>query len=362
MHYHIILTERCNSRCKYCYEKSMAEFENGLEEKWSFDDTPVDSEVSIENLKKLLKEGDSLIFYGGEPLMQAEKIKKIIEGAKNLNINFRMQTNGKLLYKFDFEYLKQMEKLLVSIDGNRERTDFNKGKGTYDLVVNNLKEIRNKGYRGEIVARMVISPEASGEDLYEQVLHLLESGLFDSIHWQIDAGFYKNDFDFDRFNKFVDNYNYSLDKLLDYWVSEIKKGNILKIYPFIGVLNRLKGWDEEKRLPCGSGYANYTITTNGNLVACPIMSSVKNFYCGSLESGLNKEIKIKGCEDCSYFDICGGRCLYWKEADLWPVEGNELICKTIKHLIDSIKSKTKGLELKKEDFEYEKYFGPEIIP
>ena len=52
MHYHIILTEKCNSRCKYCYEKSMNEFENGLEKKWSFDDTPVDSSVSFESLQK----------------------------------------------------------------------------------------------------------------------------------------------------------------------------------------------------------------------------------------------------------------------------------------------------------------------
>ncbi|MBU3912936.1 MAG: radical SAM protein [Nanoarchaeota archaeon] len=27
MHFHIILTEKCNSQCKYCYEKSMKEFD-----------------------------------------------------------------------------------------------------------------------------------------------------------------------------------------------------------------------------------------------------------------------------------------------------------------------------------------------
>jgi uncharacterized protein len=367
MHYHIILTERCNSRCRYCYEKSMAEFDNGLEKKWDFDETPVDSSVDVEKLKKFLNSGDTLIFYGGEPLVKIDKVKEIINGLKNLEVKFYMQTNGKLLDKLDFEYLKKIEKMLVSIDGDKERTDFNKGRGTYDLVVKNVRDLREKGYSGEIVARMVVSPlvsvsEKTGADLYEQVRHLLGLGLFDSIHWQIDAGFYKNDFNFKDFSKFIEEYNKSVDRLLDYWVSLISSGEIVKIYPFIGILNRLRGWDKETRLPCGSGYSNFTITTNGNLVACPIMASVKNFYCGSLDKGVKKEINVQDCSSCSYFPICGGRCLYWREAKLWPREGDELICKTIKHLIDSIKSKTKGLDLKKEDVEYEKYFGPEIIP
>lgn len=359
MNYHIILTERCNSRCRYCYEKSMEEFENGLEDKWEYDNTPVDSNVQIENLNKILKKRDSLIFYGGEPLVQSEKIKKIIDGLENKKINFRIQTNGKLLNKFDFNYLKKIDKMLVSIDGNEERTDFNRGKGTYKIIINNIREIRDEGYRGEIVARMVIS---GFSDLYEQVKHVLDLGLFDSIHWQIDAGFYKNDFKFEEFSKFVEEYNESVKKLLNYWVENIREGKVLKIYPFVGILNRIRGWDSETRLPCGSGYANYTITTNGNLVACPIMSSVKNFYCGSLDKGIQREIKINGCDECSYYEICGGRCLYWNEAKLWPKEGNELICKTIKNLIDSLREKTEELNLKKEDFEYEKYFGPEIIP
>ena len=52
MHFHIILTEKCNLRCKYCYEKSMNEFNNGLDKKWSYDfDAPWDSEVEIEKKK-----------------------------------------------------------------------------------------------------------------------------------------------------------------------------------------------------------------------------------------------------------------------------------------------------------------------
>ena len=366
MHYHIILTERCNLRCKYCYEKSMAEFENGLEEKWDYDvGVPVDSEVSIEKLKSFLKPDDTLIFYGGEPLVMIDKIKEIMD---SVDCRFCIQTNGVLLNQLPDEYLMKLDKMLVSIDGTKERNDKNKGVGKYEIVVKNLEDIRSRGYKGEVVARMVTSES----DVYDQVMHLVElinEGLFDSVHWQIDAGFYKNDFDLKKFKKFVEEYNDSIDELIDFWISEIGRGKVWKFYPFLGILGRLMGWDGSRGLPCGSGYKNFTINTCGKLGACPIMNSVKNLYCGDIENGVGREVSVRGCGNCSYLDICGGRCLYWREAKLWPKEGDELICRTVRHLIDSLKSKMGQIEgaikegkVKIEDFDFERYFGPEIIP
>ena len=61
--------------------------------------------------------------------------------------------------------------------------------------------------------------------------------------------------------------------------------------------------------------------------------------------------------------------MYSNYGKLWPEEGEKLICSTIIHLIESIKKKVpeikklieKGI-ISEKDFEYEKYFGPEIIP
>lgn len=366
MHYHIILTERCNLRCKYCYEKSMQEFENGLEKKWDYDmKTPVDSEVSVKKLKSFLKPEDTLIFYGGEPLVMIDKIKEIMD---NVSCKFMIQTNGVLLDKLPIEYLMRLDKMLVSIDGTKERDNWGKGNFHYDKIISNLKKIRAYGYKGEIVARMVVTEG----DIYDQVMHLVElinGELFDSIHWQIDAGFYKFDFDKERFSKFVEEYNNSINELLDFWVREIDKGKVWKFYPFLGIFARLMGWDKDKGLPCGSGHSNFSINTKGDLSACPIVNSVKNLYCGNIDEGIKKEIYVKGCSECKYVDICGGRCLYWREAKLWPKEGDELICDTIKHLIDGIRGQVARIEkaieegkIKKEDFDFEKYFGPEIIP
>jgi len=314
-----------------------------------------------------VKEKDRLIFYGGEPLVMVDKIKEIMD---NMNCKFGIQTNGLLLKRLPIEYLKRIDKMLVSIDGDEERTDSNRGKGVYRLVLKNLRKLREQGYTGEIVARMTLSfPDVSKQ--VKHIMNLIDEGIFTSIHWQIDAGFYKNDFEFSKFSEFVKIYNKEIDELVQFWEDKIKEGRVYKIYPFLGIFNRLTGRDSEKRLPCGSGYGNFTISTSGKLSACPIMNSVKNFYCGDVDKGIQKEITINDpeCQKCSERDICGGRCLYWRDSKLWPAEGDKLICDTIKNLINSIRKKVPEIEevinsglVKEKDFEFEKYFGPEIIP
>jgi putative peptide-modifying radical SAM enzyme len=347
----------------------MNEFDNGLDKKFDYDmSVPVNSNVQVDELKKFLESDDTLIFYGGEPLIMADKVKEIMD---NVNCRFCMQSNGILLNKLPKKYLKKIDKMLLSIDGNKEQTDFNRGKGSYDTLMKNISETRKSGYKGEIVARMTLS----FPNIYEQVMHLtklINEGVFDSVHWQIDAGFYKNDFDKKKFSDFVREYNVQIDNLLDFWVYEIGKGKVWKFYPFLGIFDTIY-YGKKSLLPCGSGHSNFTINTSGKLSACPIMNSVKNFYCGNLTTPENKIKKIKiydsDCSKCNYFNVCGGRCLYWKEAKLWPREGDKLICKTIIHLIEGIEKRIPKIKkfiddgiIRKEDFEFEKYFGPEIIP
>lgn len=374
MHYHIILTELCNSECRYCYAKSMCE-ENDLNKRFKFDfDAPYISEVATEKIKSfLIKDKEpTLVFYGGEPLLQMDRVKELIDALSDVpNIQFRMQTNGKLLDMVDINYLKKIGKILVSIDGTKERTDFNKGEGTYDKVIGNLRLIRKAGYDGEIAARMAVS---DFPDVYEQVIHLtnlIEEKISDSIHWQLDVGFYSCDYEYGKVKKFFEDYNESVTKLVNWWISEVRVGRVWKLYPFVGLTENLLSGKKTK-LMCGAGHSGYTITTDGNLVACPIMGCMLDFYCGDLDSDplKLKKIHVGGrCSECDYLDECGGRCLYVNSVNLWPSEGLDLVCSSVKHLIDLLKlhlGEIRGLiergVLDRKDFEYEKYFGPEIVP
>jgi uncharacterized protein len=376
MHYHIILTEKCNLRCKYCYEKSLQDFDNNLDKKFEFDfSEPEDFELDVGKLKKfLLKDSEPvLVFYGGEPLLKIDLIKKIIDSLSETRVKFRMQTNGIFLDKLPVEYLEKIGKILVSIDGGCKVTDKYRGNGVYEKVISNLILARNRGYTGEFVARMTVSQE--DPDVYKRVKHLvklIDSGVFDSVHWQLDVGFYSNDFNLEKVSKFFKKYNKSNLKLIRWWFSQIKKGRVYRIYPYVGIAKPIILGNDSCGLRCGSGHAGYTITTSGKIVHCPIMNSIKTFEAGDLGSEPDKLKKfscVYGCGDCEVYGLCGGRCMYWRQAKLWPKEGNDLICDSIKKYIREIQKNMVviyKLILKKkirvEDFLYEDYFGPEIIP
>jgi putative peptide-modifying radical SAM enzyme len=346
----------------------MNDFDTDIEQKVELDlSAPESSEIDVSGLKKFINKDKNpvIIFYGGEPLLQINKIKEIMD---NIDEPYRMQTNGKLLDKIPMDYLNRIDKILVSIDGDQKRTDYNRGKGTYNLIMKNISLIKEKGYNGEIIARMTLSMESP--DIYGQVLHLVNIG-FSSIHWQIDAGFYAYDYDKDKFSLFVKEYNSSITRLIEYWINEMKNKKVLKFYPFVGIVNSLLK-EEKTPLRCGAGHSGYAIRTDGKLMACPIMTWIGDFVAGDLDSN-PKDLKKFGmaerCNNCGIKYICGGRCLYWNYLTLWPEEGNQLICKTIEHLVEElinrlpeIKYLIKKGQISYNDFEYEKYFGPEIIP
>ncbi|MFX0208891.1 MAG: radical SAM protein, partial [Candidatus Hodarchaeota archaeon] len=122
MNYHLILTQQCNLRCRYC---------GGSTER---NENPQDITYSLKELKNFLKfDPDvTIAFYGGEPLMKIEKMKQIIEEIPARR--FILQTNGINLVHVDSESLHRFNEIVISIDGERETTDYYRGKGTYDRI------------------------------------------------------------------------------------------------------------------------------------------------------------------------------------------------------------------------------------
>lgn len=394
MHYHIVLTEKCNLNCKYCYEKSMNEFDNGLEEKFNFDfSDPCVSQIKVDELKSFIEKDKEavIVFYGGEPLLQIDKIKEIMD---NINVPFRMQTNGILLHLLEPKYLNKITKILISLDGSEEVTDKYRGKGTYEKVISNIETMKQNGYKGELIARMTVAQD--NPDIYTNVTdilnikrkvaqdgqspnpdhptpnsqHPIENSVFDAVHWQLDVGFYKEDYERNKIEKFFEEYNKSISKLIEYWVEEIQSGNVIKLYPFIGIVESILK-EEPTKIKCGAGHSGYAISTSGKLVACPIMNNIESFKAGDLNANPSdlKKFEMNECENCDTLDLCGGRCMYWRKACLWPEEGNKMICDSIKYYIKEIQLSMPKIidaiineKIKSQDFDYEKYFGPEIIP
>lgn len=384
MHYYLAMTSKCNLLCKYCYGKTTEDFLTD-EEKENYDlDLPADMNFKIDELKTFASydKNFELTFYGGEPLMKIEEIKKIMDTIPAKT--FMLQTNGQFLHKLPKEYLNRIHTILVSLDGTLEHTNERRGNKVYEKIIKNLNLIRENGFKGEIIARMTVDETS---DVYENVTSLLENKefKFSSVHWQLDAQFWRADY-FERdFNGWaITKYNPKVKKLIDWWIKEMReKGIVHKIYPFLGVLESiwarelesLRAREQRPVMKCGSGFSLLGIQTNGKVAACPITAGYKPFYMGDIRTSTLKDVEASKiypdntCSTCEILDICGGRCLYANKTKLWGQKGFDETCDTIFFLVNTLKSKLPEIDklienkkIKKEDFEYLKYNGCEIIP
>lgn len=360
--------------CKYCYGKTTEDFLSE-EEKKDYDiDLPAEIDFSMDELKSYAKEDPNfeLTFYGGEPLLKIDLIKQIMNEIPAKT--FMLQTNGMFLHKLPKEYLNKLHTILVSIDGTALHTNERRGNRVYEKIVKNLNLIRENGFEGEIVARMTVDEKS---DIYENVRHLLETEdfKFDSVHWQLDAQFWKADYYERDFKAWaMTKYNPKIKELIDWWIYEMRtKGKVHKIYPFLGILDSI--WTGEKSpMKCGSGFSLLGIQTNGKVAACPITAGYKPFYMGDIRESSLEDIKKNeilpdnSCSTCEILDICGGRCLYANKTKLWGQKGFDEVCDTIFFLVNTLKSKLVEIEkliddgkIRRKDFDYIKYNGCEII-
>ncbi|MCD1295257.1 radical SAM/SPASM domain-containing protein [Methanocella sp. CWC-04] len=373
MNFFITLTTGCDLKCRYCYGECYDDFNDhndGLDIDYFI---PERINYDTEALKKFIEKDPeaTVIFYGGEPLLEIDKMKELMDvlHAKR----FLLHTNGMMLDRLEPEYINRLPTISISIDGDESLTDYYRGMGVYAKIRDNIRQIRENGYRGEMIARMTVMEQT---DIYGQVNHLLNSPelSFDSVHWQLNALFWYNDYKRREFSKWAtQSYNPGIQALIGQWVDTMRKeGRVLKIYPFLGVMrSMLTG--ESSLLRCGAGWAEFNIQTDGNISPCPVMSGLKDFYAGNIFSSdpykLDPTYIAGPCKNCDVLDICGGRCLYSNVTMKWGEKGFFEVCSTIKYLLNALREtlpEVKDLidkgRIEEQDFEFVKFNSCEIIP
>ena len=372
MFYHLILTDECNLCCTYCRGKAFEVLAGGETDVAIDESLPPDFSCELGDLYRFLgRDPDPCVtFYGGEPLMRMDLIRKIMDTAPVQR--FMIQTNGILLDRLGSEYVNRMESILVSLDGPRELTDAHRGKGTFDRVIRNTREIIAGGYRGELIARMTVT---EGTDIREAVRYLASNDYhsYDSIHWQIDADF-SGDSSVRKFSRWLTGcYLPGIRGLIADWVGIMEvEGRVARWYPFLQTTIDLLQ-DRPSRLRCGCGYANYTIMTDGHIAPCPVMIGMKDSYVGHIRTADPRNLPVVevtgSCRRCDILGFCGGRCLYADITRPWPPEEKAAICESVRDLRDGLTSVLpeirrllKSGQIRIEDFSHTRYNGCEIIP
>lgn len=376
MFFHVILTSDCNLQCKYCFGESLDDFDEEFGDDIEVDyDLPRKLNYDLSLLDRFCRQDPDcvLTFYGGEPLLQLDKLREIMDRVQPKH--YMMQTNGLLLDKLEPKYVNRFHTLLVSIDGEEALTDHYRGKGTFRKVIDNLKLIRSNGFRGELIARMTIMEQT---DIEKEVKWLLcnDEFSFTSIHWQLNAGFWGNDYQRRNFEEWTKNsYIPGVDALVHYWVDQMgQKGMVMKLYPLLGIAESLLHEEKNCLMRCGGGWINYAIQTDGYIMPCPTMWGMKKYYLGHIRDANPLQlpklfVQEKPCVNCSILGLCGGRCLYTNITKRWTDQAYSKLCDTVQKLIDSVNAEIPRIrqlisegKISISDFDYMKYNGAEIIP
>lgn len=358
MLYHVIVTDRCQLSCRYCG----GEMRTGR------------IRYDLKELKRFLGDDPEagIGFYGGEPLLAMEDVKRIMDQVPAAY--FHLQTNGLLLPRLPTEYLRRLTTILISVDGGEEITDHYRGRGVYRSVMRALRNIRERGYQGDVVARMVIS---SRSDVYRDVRHLLNlrSPGFDHVHWQLDV-FWSAEGTWDGvdFEEWLDEYNSGITRLVEDWMEGIRGGIVAGIAPFQGVTYTLLT-RRPTDLRCGAGRDAFAIHPDGTVMACPISPELPFNLLGRMEgrrSGdfVNAVELDEPCRSCDIRWVCGGRCLFVNKTKPWGEEAFRQVCGTVRHLVNTLQSHIPEIremiergEVRLEDFHYPVVNnGVEVIP
>ncbi len=151
------LTENCNLRCKYCFFSESYDNTRNRTDKIMSEKTAIDAlDYYFKEFKKVLMYNPGkkcvVTFYGGEPLLNFEIIKKCVEYTKEncpSEYIFSITSNGLLLQNEIAEYLVSNDFYIsVSLDGNKNNHDRNRvlpnNKGSFDIIMNNLKSFKEK--------------------------------------------------------------------------------------------------------------------------------------------------------------------------------------------------------------------------
>ena len=309
----------CNLRCEYCFADGGTY--NGAAENMSLDvalkaiDMIVSKSANRHNLE--------VDFFGGEPLLNFDVVKKTVEYARsiekahNKNFRFTITTNAMLLNEEIIDFFnKEMYNVVVSIDGRRSVHDCVRktasGKGSFDTAIKNalrFKQLR----KGQYYIRGTYT--ALNKDFSKDVLFLNDLG-FDQL--SIEPVVLPENHRLAIKKEDIEQLKAEYDKLAEAYVERRKGEKWFNFFHFM--LDIYNGPCESKRLVgCGAGNDYVAVAPNGNIYPCHQFDGEKDYVIGNVLDGTfnteipkffaeNNLLKKDKCRNCWAKYYCSGGC------------------------------------------------------
>ena len=301
----ILPTRGCNFGCIYCYEQDRPNvLMNEQTEK-----AIVKFVCSNSNLKRL-----SVVWYGGEPLLNFDSMVRLTKMFKQLNIEYsaKIVSNGYLLTKEKADLMKDLaiRNIQITFDGSEEihnqRRFLLGGQPTYRKIMDNLKYLLS--INKEITIDIRTNIDCRNKDDYNKFYQDFKSEI--------------NDKRVTMYPGFVSDLLSSECVSPEFNISEggYKAQFILDIFDKYGI--EIKSFlPKYRRHSCvASKYFAFVIGPEGELYKCWRMVGNQKEAIGNVNDGSFDMVKFSKyligadytldfkCLQCEFITLCGGGC------------------------------------------------------
>lgn len=327
------ITQQCNLRCDYCL---YSEDSNNLQRHHQ------NKQMSFETAKKAIdfllahsvdSSTVSIGFYGGEPLLRFDLIKKTVEYAENVFegkvIQFNITTNATLMTDEIADYLVAKNfAVTISMDGPKSVQDahrkFPDGRGTFDIVYSRIRQLikRHPEFLPLLSVNMVVDPRKPLDEPMKLIQLLPEVRIVTS---EIDD-FYMEE-KIVPCKRYREEYEYQIFLASLYALGLLRKSDVSPVvHPIISnIQNTLARWKHRTGIsepsapggPCIPGAQRLFVSVDGTMYPCERVSEVSAILSiGNIDEGFNytssrkmlnvAQITKEQCSRCWAFHFCGG--------------------------------------------------------
>lgn len=323
---YFVLSEQCNLACKYCFlgnaDIKAPKITNYPMSKETADKAlEFFSRQTMEDRRQFYDEKE-IIFYGGEPLMNFQVLRYVVERSEyykkqnmiSKNLKFSIITNGTLLNEEIIRYLKDNQiSVSISLDGNDEFKNRNrvdkKGQNVFLRIMDKLLLAKRMGLRFGL---SITLSEETIKDI-GALIHMIDELDIDSVCFNILLK--TKNYDIDT-NYYIDATNFIIEfykKTKSKNIYEDRFARKLKAFADSGI------YFSDCAATAGS---QIVITPDGQVGICHGTTECREAFFGNvwdedLVAANNEEVirwskRIpifrEDCIICPALGICGGGC------------------------------------------------------
>lgn len=311
------ISNACNMQCKYCYANGGT---------YGSDERLMSIEILEKTLNLFYNKFDvieSIQLFGGEPALNIEAIDYTCNYVKqhNKSTSIGMVTNGTALTDDLIEIIvKNNITVTVSIDCielHDSLRPFNSGKGTYEIIKNNIKKLRESVGEPRQFEVTYTKMHDNKDISISKLLESLKKDLGEDVAAHVAPVCTNNPtYELDNPERFVDSVN-------DYfkYIGTEKEMHYSFVDRFLNVFK-----DRQiQNTYCGGGIGTLAVAANGDLYPCFYFVDNNEFIIGNVKKNSSDELDSQidvirnkylnynrrnsgRCKDCYANTVCFG-CL-----------------------------------------------------